>query len=221
MENHPTYFSIDTENRLDIREKSSRFLAYLFPFWHHEDFDLRLSALRKEHYDATHHCSAVIRYANPIFEQTHDDGEPSGTAGLPILNAMRSAKIVNAGLIVVRYFGGTKLGKSGLIETYGEAARQCLQSARLKPVEEAATVVVTSSYENMKTIDLLMSKVESTRLSSEYLENVTITLRVKLKHLDRIHDFLEQVSYTGIRYELGKPGLVFAQTGVDILKPYI
>jgi uncharacterized YigZ family protein len=213
MQIQASYFGIDTEYRIDVREKGSRFLAYLFPVWHDGTFDIRLGELRKEHYDATHHCSAVIRYANPLFEQAHDDGEPSGTAGLPILNAMRSAKIVHAGLIVVRYFGGTKLGKSGLIETYGEAARQCIHSAELKPVEEAATIVITSSYDQMKTIDLILAKVDSTRLSSEYLEQVTLSIRVKAEHVNRICDFLDQVAYTGIRYELGKLSLVFAQTG--------
>jgi len=213
MESTPSYFSIDSECRIDLREKGSRFLAYLFPVWEVGDFDSRLAELRKEHYDATHHCSAIIRYSNPLIEQAHDDGEPSGTAGLPILNAMKSAKIVNAGLVVVRYFGGTKLGKSGLIEAYGESARECIQSAILKPVEEAATVVVKSSYENLKTVDLLLSKVESTRLASQYVERVAITLRVKVEHVARFRDLFEQVAYTGIEYELGEPGLVFAESG--------
>jgi len=213
MESHPSYFSTDCEFRIDLREKGSRFLAYLFPAWEVVDFDRRLGELRKQYYDATHHCSAVVRYSNPIIEQAHDDGEPSGTAGLPILNAMKSAKIVNAGLVVVRYFGGTKLGKSGLIEAYGESARQCIQSAVLKPVEEAATVVVTSSYENLKTVDLLLSKVDSIRLASQYVENVAITLRVKTENIARFRDLFEQVAYTGIEYELGEPGLVFAVSG--------
>lgn len=213
MEYHPSYFSIDSDCRIDLREKGSRFLAYLFPAWEEGDFERRLGELRKEHYDATHHCSAIIRYSIPLIEQAHDDGEPSGTAGLPILNAMKSAKIVNAGLVVVRYFGGTKLGKSGLIEAYGESARLCIQSAVLKPVEEAATVVVKSSYENLKTIDLLLSKVESTRLASQYVENVALTLRIKADSIARFRDLFEQVAYTGIEYELGEPGLVFAESG--------
>jgi len=213
MEYHPSYFSIDSDCRIDLREKGSRFHAYLFPVWGEGDFERRLGELRKEHYDATHHCLAIIQYSNPLIEQAHDDGEPSGTAGLPILNAMKSAKIVNAGLVVVRYFGGTKLGKSGLIEAYGESARLCIQSSVLKPVEEAATVVVKSSYENLKTIDLLLSKVESTRLASQYVENVALTLRVKADNIARFRDLFEQVAYTGIEYELGEPGLVFAESG--------
>jgi uncharacterized YigZ family protein len=213
MDGSPKYVSIDAENRLDLRERGSRFIAYLFPVWHDGDFEMRLGDLRREHYDATHHCSALIRYANPLMEQAHDDGEPSGTAGLPILNAMRSSKVVNAGLVVVRYFGGTKLGKSGLIETYGESARQCLLAAKLMRVEEAVTVVVKSSYDNLKTVDLLLSKVESTRLASEYLENVSIKLRIKTENLNRFCDHLDQVAYTGIGYELAKPGLVFAEEG--------
>jgi putative IMPACT (imprinted ancient) family translation regulator len=123
-----------------------------------------------------------------------------------------SAKIGNVGLVVVRCFGGTKLGKSGLIEMYGESARQCIEAAAIKPVEEAVTVVVKSSYDNLKTVDLLLSKVDSTRLASEYLEHVAITLRIQSKSIDRFRASLDQVAYTGIEYELGEPGLVFAES---------
>lgn len=207
------YYSVDSEHRIDLRERGSKFMAYLFPVWADDTFDLRLSQLRHEYYDATHHCSAIIMHGNPNIEQAHDDGEPSGTAGLPILNAMRSANLVNAGLIVIRYFGGTKLGKSGLIETYGESARLCIESAKLLPVEEAVTVKVMSSYDNLKTVDLLLSKVDHRRLSSDYLEKVTLTLQVKTGNLEQIIELLEHVTYTGIRYERGEPGLVFA--GID------
>ena len=212
MDELPNSFSVDREQRLDLREKGSRFLAYLFPVWEDGVFERRLNDLRREFYDATHHCSAVIRFATPLIEQAHDDGEPSGTAGLPILNAMRSARIVNAGLIVIRYFGGTKLGKSGLIETYGESARQCIQSSKLIRVEAAATVKVRSSYDNMKTVELLLSRMTFVRLSSEYLESVTITLRIKAEDIIRFRENFDQVEYTGIRYELEETGLVFAFT---------
>lgn len=212
MDELPTYYSVDAERRIDLREKGSRFVAYLFPVWEDGVFERRLSDVRKEFYDATHHCSAVVRYAAPLVEHAHDDGEPSGTAGLPILNAMRSARLVNAGLIVIRYFGGTKLGKSGLIETYGEAARQCIQASKLLKVEAAATIRVRSSYENMKTVDLLLSRMDVDRLSSEYLESVAITIRIKADDIARFRNNFDQVEYTGIRYELEEAGLVFART---------
>lgn len=205
-------YSIDKEFRFDLREKGSKFLVFMFPVWSDNDFENRLGVLRREYYDATHHCSAIIRYGNPNLEQAHDDGEPSGTAGLPILNAMRSANLVNVGLIVIRYFGGTKLGKSGLIEAYGESARQCIESATLKPVEEAATVILTTSYDNLKTVDLLLSKVEHRRIKSDYKEKVVLTLRIKSDKIDYFVEMADQVTYTGIRYERGEPGLVFAET---------
>lgn len=208
-ESRAQLFSVESEFRHDLRERGSKFMSYLFPVWDDNAFERRLGELRREFYDATHHCSAIIKYGNPLMEQTHDDGEPPGTAGLPILNSIRSSNLVNVGLVVVRYFGGTKLGKSGLIDAYGAAARQCIESATLVPVEEAATVIVTSSYDNIKTVDLLLSKVDHQRLSSDYLEKVTLTLRVKAEKLQHIVDLLDQVTYTGIRYERGEPNLVF------------
>ncbi len=210
MDELQTFFSIDAEHRIDLREKGSRFLAYLFPVWEDGKFERRLSELRKEYYDASHHCSAAIRFATPQVEHAHDDGEPSGTAGLPILNAMRSARLVNAGLIVIRYFGGTKLGKSGLIETYGEAARQCIQSSKLLRVEAAVTAKVKSSYDNMKTVEMLLSRLAVHRLSTEYLESVTATIRIKAEDATRFREIFDQVGYTGITYELDEGGMVFA-----------
>ena len=127
-------FSIRAEYQVDSREKGSRFIGIVFPVWEEDDFEDRLSALRKTYYDASHLCSAVIRYGNPCLEQAHDDGEPSGTAGLPILYALKSAGLVNVGLVVIRYFGGTKLGKPGLIAAYGDTSgdREMLKIAEEK-----------------------------------------------------------------------------------------
>lgn len=205
-------FSIKSDFREDIREKGSRFLSYLFPVWEDGVFEARLSQLRKEFFDASHHCSAVIRFGNPNFEHAHDDGEPAGTAGLPILNAMRSAQLVNAGLIVIRYFGGTKLGKSGLIETYGWAAESVIKKASLFPVRSASTVKVTCSYETIKTVEMIIQRTGSERIASEYQQGVEIILRIDADHSADLEQQLEEVAYVGIEYERMGSGLMLEVT---------
>src|SRR5699024_7939360 len=116
------------------RDKGSKFIGYLFPIADKDAFDNQLQDIKSKYPDATHHCYAW-RYNPAVVEEfAQDDGEPGGTAGLPILNQMKSFEVINAGLIVVRYFGGTKLGKPGLIEAYSHSAALCLSKAKTKPI---------------------------------------------------------------------------------------
>lgn len=205
-------FSIKSEFRVDVRVKGSRFLSYLFPVWDDGVFEERLSNLRKEFYDASHHCSALIRFGNPPQEQAHDDGEPAGTAGLPILNAMRSANLMNAGIIVIRYFGGTKLGKSGLIETYGWAAESVIDMAELYPVRSASTVRVTSTYDHIKTVEMIIQRTGAERIASNYLQEIELILRIDSDQFESLEQQLKEVAYVGIQYERMESGLVLVDS---------
>jgi uncharacterized YigZ family protein len=202
-------FSIRAEYQVDSREKGSRFIGIMFPVWEEDDFEERLSALRKTYYDATHLCSAVIRYGNPNLEQAHDDGEPSGTAGLPILYALKSAGLVNVGLIVIRYFGGTKLGKPGLIAAYGDTARMCIASAECIEVQVAETYQIRTRYDQWKTLDTLLSRLRIQRVAATYEHTITQTVRVDTDQSKLLREQLEKLRYTGLEYELLSGGLVF------------
>ena len=113
-----TYLTLSAPAEIIYKEKSSKFLTYA---WHVESVDEvkeLLGGLYKQHYDATHHCYAYrIGYYGEQF-RANDDGEPSGTAGKPILGQLLSRDVTNCLVVVVRYFGGTKLGVSGLIDAY-------------------------------------------------------------------------------------------------------
>ncbi len=200
--------SVSQTYKTDLREKGSKFLGILFPVWEDGAFETALAEQRREHYDATHHCSACIRFARPNREEAHDDGEPAGTAGLPILNAMRSAQLVNAGLIVIRYFGGTKLGKAGLIEAYGATASECVATARLKPVRAATRLRIQARYDQIKTLEWIFSKSPVERLKSEFLDRVSLTVQTGDDDLAMLQGQLDQVAYTGISYEVLGSGLV-------------
>jgi uncharacterized YigZ family protein len=202
-------YSVRTEYRVDLREKGSRFLGMLFPVWEDSDFEQHLSQLRKTYYDATHHCSALIRYGTPCIEQAHDDGEPSGTAGLPILYALKSARLVNVGLVVIRYFGGTKLGKPGLIAAYGDTARRCIEVAECLEVQVAETYLIRTRYDQWKTLDTLLSRLRIQRVGAEYEHTITQTVRVDTEQSGILREHLEKLRYTGLEYELLSGGLVF------------
>ena len=121
-----------SEARAELEAKGSRFLGYLIPV---SCFDDRLDALRAEHRKASHFVTATRRMASndQVEDRARDDGEPGGTAGMPVLRVMTGANIVEAGIVVVRYFGGTKLGTGGLARAYSGAAARAIDAASLTP----------------------------------------------------------------------------------------
>lgn len=121
------YYTIDRAATAEYKDRGSRFIAYTFPIQSVEEFKKHLDAIKKEHPKATHHCFAWRMGLNNNTFRVSDAGEPSGTAGKPILGQIDSKKLTNILVIVVRYFGGTLLGVPGLINAYRSAAALALQ----------------------------------------------------------------------------------------------
>jgi len=122
-----SYYTIEKPSVAEYKDRGSKFVAYVFPVRSVSDCKERLTAVKKEHPKATHHCYAYRLGMDGNNFRVNDDGEPSGTAGKPILGQIDSRQVTNALIIVVRYFGGTLLGKAGLINAYKTAAALALQ----------------------------------------------------------------------------------------------
>ena len=123
------YKTIKSDSQGIFKDRGSKFIAYARPVYSQEAFKDWLQSIKKEHFKARHHCPAFRIGLEQIEERSSDDGEPNGSAGLPILNQLKSQELLNVGVVVVRYFGGTKLGVSGLIQAYKEAAIDALKNA--------------------------------------------------------------------------------------------
>lgn len=145
-----TLYTIEAESFAELEEKKSRFLAFLVPIG---QFDEKLDLLKAEHRKANHHVTAFRRMLDDdrIEESAKDDGEPGGTSGMPVLKTLTGSGLVDAGIIVVRYFGGTKLGTGGLARAYSGAASRAIAEARPRPwhrvVRRKIQCVFTSSSE--------------------------------------------------------------------------
>ena len=126
-----SYLTLAAPAEAALRERSSKFLAYAWPVRSEEEIRTHLEALRKRYYDATHHCYAWRLGADGASWRANDDGEPSGTAGKPILGQLLSREVTDCLVVVVRYFGGTKLGVPGLIAAYKEATAAVLDAAEI------------------------------------------------------------------------------------------
>jgi len=130
------FYTIEQEAVAEYKDRGSKFLAYAFPINSADDFKQRLTALKKEHPKANHHCFAYRIGNDSNHFRVSDDGEPSGTAGRPILGQIDSKQLRNVLIVVVRYFGGTLLGVPGLISAYKTAASLVLQTVPVvqKPI---------------------------------------------------------------------------------------
>lgn len=123
------YKTISKPAESNFRDHASKFIGFLYPVRSEEEIKLLLSELKKQFYDATHHCYAYRLGPKGEIFRANDDGEPSGTAGKPILNQLLSTEVTNILAVVVRYYGGTKLGVPGLINAYKEATKEALSAA--------------------------------------------------------------------------------------------
>lgn len=161
------YQTIAQQGIAEYKDRGSRFLAYAFPIQTAEEFKQKLNELKKEHPKAAHHCFGYRLGLDGNNFRVSDDGEPAGSAGRPILGQIDSRQLVNAAVIVVRYFGGTLLGVPGLINAYKTAATLALQMvpAVQKPV--TARVEISYDYTRMNDIMRLVKAYNSEILEQE------------------------------------------------------
>jgi uncharacterized YigZ family protein len=166
--NDPEFFyTIDRTATAEFKDRGSRFIAYTFPVQSVEDFKKNLEAIKKEHPKATHHCFAYrIGLDNNTF-RVSDDGEPSGTAGKPILGQIDSKNLTNILVIVVRYFGGTLLGVPGLINAYKSAASMALQVTPAIQKSIEINYTLQFDYTQMNEVMMVVKQLNCTVLAKD------------------------------------------------------
>lgn len=189
-----SYLTISAPAECNMRERSSKFLSYAYPVTSEEQIKEHLEALYKQYYDATHHCYAWRLGAHGEHFRANDDGEPSGTAGKPILGQLLSKDITNCLVVVVRYFGGTKLGVSGLIQAYREAAADVLDVADV--IERTVDTVLRIDFSYMVMNDVMrIIKEENPRVVEQSFDNLcTMTLAVRQSKAQMLLGKLNKVS---------------------------
>ncbi len=169
-------FTCTKKSESFITVKNSKFLTYCFPGDCEDDFQTFLTEIKSEHPGANHHCYAYRFGKETISERANDDGEPSGSAGLPILNAMKSASLSNCAVVVVRYFGGVKLGTSGLIKSYRQAAQESIENNVLAILELHYFCKITFPYETTSVVEQIIHR-EGLKIEDKNFSNyVEMTL---------------------------------------------
>lgn len=162
-----------------FKDKGSSFIAYLFPVSRETDADKYLLAIRKKHWDSRHVCFAWRMGGHGENMKAYDAGEPAHSAGDPILNTLRSANLTWTLLIVVRYFGGTKLGVPGLIHAYGEAARDAISQAELLEYVPVCLLEIRFPYERSALINQLIHRFAPKVVETHYDADVRFVLEIR------------------------------------------
>lgn len=192
MDEKDTYKTIDfASEEVLYKEKNSKFFGYCFPVQSEEEVKLILDQIKKQHFSARHWCYAFQIGTEQIQYRANDDGEPSGSAGLPIYGQIQSFEVTNVLVVVVRYFGGVKLGVGGLVTAYKETAKMALENAEI--IEKTIDIYykINFGYKDMNRV-MRVVKEKSLNVVAQKLElDCEIEIAVRKKEAQMIFDIFQ------------------------------
>lgn len=185
------YRTAEGKGEVSFERKGSEFIGYVSRASDRDEAESFVKEVRDEHPDATHHVYAYRVGADddPLRERYDDDGEPSGSAGKPVLNVLQGEEVENVVAVVVRYYGGTKLGYGGLVSAYSDATKGALEDAGTKKTVPKETVHVEVSYDDSGTVRGIIES-EGYDFDADYGENVVLVVRPPREKVDELKDKL-------------------------------
>lgn len=188
-----TFKTVKETSKGLFTEKKSKFISFAIPVQTVEDVKIEVEKYRKEYYDARHVCWAYMLGSGRYEFRSNDDGEPSGTAGKPILGQINSNELTNILIVVIRYFGGVKLGTSGLIVAYKEAAIEAIANAEI--IEKTVDLEISFQFEYpfMNDVMKIVKDLEPAILNQQYDTDCFMTLKIRKGLYDQLISRLEKV----------------------------
>lgn len=174
-----TYYTVKPEGNDQIIIQKSRFIGYVRRVKTEEEAQAFIQEIKKKHYDATHNCSAYIIGEHDEIQKANDDGEPSGTAGVPILEVLKKQGLKDTAVVVTRYFGGIKLGAGGLIRAYGSTTSQAIKTTGIVKRQLMKGFSITVDYGLLGKLENVLRNSEHILETIHYLENVEFIVFVE------------------------------------------
>jgi uncharacterized YigZ family protein len=195
------YTTIKSEVRdILLKEKGSKFIGFAFPVNNEKELKTALENLKEEHPKATHHCYAFRIGINGENYRANDDGEPSGSAGLPIYNQLLAHNLTNVLVVIIRYYGGTKLGVSGLVKTYKESTKYTLVHAEIITKELETELKIQFKFSQQNIIFSLLNKFDAKVLNFDAQEDCMITAKLNLSEKEKISELLSEIQYVNFKF---------------------
>ncbi len=202
------YKTVEFEGCDEFIEKKSRFIGYVKPVKTIEEATEFIAKIKSKHWDATHNVSAYVLRENNI-QRSSDDGEPSGTAGVPVLDVLLKENLVDVCVVVTRYFGGTLLGAGGLIRAYSHGSKIAVESGNIitmAPCKIMSCLVDYSFYDRM---NILLTEFNSNVENSDFADKINITFSLKADLVEELNSRLIEISNG--KYSLKELGEKFAK----------
>lgn len=188
-----TYHTIAAPGEGIYKEKGSKFIAYLHPVATEEEVKELIKNYKKTYYDARHHCyGLIVNPSNPLLKAS-DDGEPAHSAGTPILNQLRASNLCNIVCIVMRYFGGTKLGVPGLIHAYKTVTDDAIQNSIIIEKEIRAHIQIHFSYPRLTEVLKICRDLKASINNQMHDNECLIEMEIRLGNYDQLKEKLQKV----------------------------
>jgi uncharacterized YigZ family protein len=195
-----SYFTIKHPSQGLFKDKGSKFLAFAFPVLNETEIKSHVALLKKEHPSARHHCYAWRLGADKAGYRVNDDGEPANTAGKPIFSQIQSKDLSNVLIVVVRYFGGTLLGVSGLINAYKAAAANALENSVIEEKFILFEYKIEFNFEDMNFLMKILKDQDCKIISQDYNEINSITFQVKKQDSEILQNRISSLYKTKLSY---------------------
>lgn len=203
------YKTVEKASFDEFTEKKSRFIGYVCPVKTQAEATEFISKIKSKHWDATHNVSAYVLRENNI-QRSSDDGEPSGTAGVPVLDVLLKEKLVDVCVVVTRYFGGILLGAGGLIRAYSHGSKIAVESGNIITMSLCKVFTVSVDYSFYERLNILLSSVKANIENTEFADNVKVTFSIKAELKDFLQNRLTEQSNG--KYLINEIGEKFAKT---------
>ena len=195
-----SYNTIQAPAKGLFKDKGSKFIACVFPLSSEEEVKERLKELRNEYHDARHHCYAYMLGYEKDRYRVNDDGEPSSTAGKPILGQINSNDLTNILIVVIRYFGGTLLGVGGLINAYRNAALDAIQNAEITNRKLHDIYDIKFEYSEMNDVMRILKETNAKQVGQDFGTACSITIEKERNSSDQVFKRLELVENVKIEF---------------------
>ena len=178
----------------EMEEKKSIFIGHATPVRNEDEARAFIESMRREYHDATHNCYAYL-LNNGAVARYSDDGEPSGTAGVPILNVVKMSGATDLAVVVTRYFGGILLGAGGLVRAYTSAAKIAVDASGLAVFEEYSLAKITVTYSDYQRLTVALARIGATEENCDFGEDVTLISAIEKARVRELFDLVSELTY--------------------------
>jgi uncharacterized YigZ family protein len=196
-----TYLTIEKPSESIFKDKGSKFLAFAYPVENDQQIKEILNLLKKEHHTANHHCYAYRLGADKMNFRANDDGEPNNTAGKPILGQIQSNDLTNVLIVVVRYFGGTLLGVSGLINAYKNSAADVIKASTIIEKQILFNYTIQFYFEHLNDVMKLLKQLDCKITSQQFDNNCEMSFSIRKANSEQCEEKLKKIEGLKLDYK--------------------